>query len=175
MTPRNCVASDSKVVCSTDSNQPLLLQKETGKGKTYLLGFCLQDTYFQTWKAEDLNSRTQLYDLMHNIFADSKILSHSYSSNPDMEVTVRSNGKDAFVFVINHESPNAITDVTLADLGFEPGEIQDVEWGRSDRPVLFKKEGNTIKFTVLAVEGTPTGVTRLLKITPKVSRANEKK
>jgi hypothetical protein len=84
-----------------------------------------------------------------------------------MEVTVRSNGKDAIVFVINHESPNATTDITLSDLGFEPGEIQDVEWGREDRAVPFTKEGNSIKFTVLAVEGTPTGVTRLLKITPK--------
>jgi hypothetical protein len=81
-----------------------------------------------------------------------------------MEVAVRANEKEAYVFVINHEAPNAITDVTLSDLGFEVGEIMDVEWGR---PVAFTKDGNLIKFTALAVEGTPTGVTRLLKITPK--------
>jgi hypothetical protein len=167
ITPRNCVISDGKAMLSLASGQPAFIQKETGKGKTYLLGFCLQDTYFQTWKKEDPSTRSQLYDLMHSVFADSKVKSHAYSSNPDMEVTVRSNGKEAIVFVINHESPNAITDITLADLGFEPGEIQDVEWGREDRPVVFKKEGNTITFTVMAVEGTPTGVTRLLKITPK--------
>jgi hypothetical protein len=40
----------------------------------------------------------------------------------------------------------------------------DVEWGRT---VDFVKDGNLIRFTVLAVEGTPTGVTRLLKVTPK--------
>lgn len=167
VTPRNCAVSDGQKVFSLASGQPGLIQKESGKGKAYLLGFCLQDTYFQTWKNEDPATRSQLYDLMHDIFADSKVQSHAYSSNPDMEVTVRSSGKDAIVFVINHESPNATTDITLSDLGFEPGEIQDVEWGREDRAVPFIKEGNTIKFTVLAVEGTPTGVTRLLKITPK--------
>jgi len=167
VTPRNCVISDGHALFYLASGQPAAIQKESGKGKTYLLGFCLQDTYFQTWEKEDQASRSQLYDLMHTIFADSKVQSHAFSSNPDMEVTVRSNGKDAIVFVINHESPNSTTDITLADLGFEPGEIQDVEWGREDRAVAFKKEGNTIKFTVLAVEGTPTGVTRLLKITPK--------
>lgn len=167
VSPRDCKMSEGKAVCNMESGQPLLIQKEVGKGKTYLLGFCLQDTYFQTWKAEDPASRTQLYDLMHNIFADSKVRSHAYSSNPDMEVTIRSNGKDAIVFVINHESPNAITNVTLADLGFEVGQIIDVEWGREDRAVAFTKEGDLTKFTVLAVEGTPTGVTRLLKVTPK--------
>jgi hypothetical protein len=164
VSPRDCRRSDGQVVSTMESGQPMLIQKETGKGKTYLLGFCLQDTYFQTWAAGDTASRTQLYDLMHRIFADTKVRSHAYSSNPDMEVGVRANAKEAFVFVINHESPNAITDVTLADLGFQVGEIMDVEWGR---PVAFTKDGNLTRFTVLAVEGTPTGVTRLLKVTPK--------
>lgn len=164
VTPRDCRVSEGHTVFNMDSGQPMLIEKSTGKGKTYLLGFCLQDTYFQTWAAGDTASRTQLYDLMHRIFTDTKVRSHAYSSNPDMEVGVRSNGKEAFVFVINHESPDAITEVTLADLGFEVGEIMDVEWGR---PVAFTKEGDLTKFTVLAVEGTPTGVTRLLKVTPR--------
>jgi hypothetical protein len=166
VTPRNCKVSDGQVVFTMDSGQPMLMEKEVGKGKTYLLGFCLQDTYFESWLKQDLASRTQLYDLMHDIFSDTKRRSHAYSSNPDMEVAVRANQKEAFVFVINHEAPNAISDVTLADLGFEPGEIVDVEWGR---PVEFTREGNLTKFTIMAVEGTPTGVTRLLKITPKKS------
>jgi len=164
VTPRNCKISDGTDVFNMESGQPMLIQKETGKGKTYLLGFCLQDTYFQTWATGDLKSRSQLYDLMHDIFADTKVRSHCYSSNPDMEVTVRANNKEAFVFVINHESNNAITDVTLSDLGFEVGEITDVEWGKT---VDFTKDGDLTKFTVLAVEGTPTGVTRLLRVTPK--------
>ena len=164
ITPRNCLNVDGSVVFKMESGQSMLTQKGVGKGKTYLLGFCLQDTYFQSWKTADLASRSQLYDLMHNIFSDSEVRSHSYSSNPDMEVTVRANDKEAFVFVINHESTNAITDVTLADLGFKVGEIMDVEWGR---PVAFTSDGDITKFTVLAFEGTPTGVTRLLRVTPK--------
>jgi hypothetical protein len=164
VTPRHCAVSDGKVVLKMTSGQPLLIEKESGKGKTYLLGFGLQDTYFQTWMKEDVKSRTELYDVVRNIFTDTKVLSHAYSSNPDMEVAVRGNDKEAFVFVINHEAPNAITDITLSNIGFEVGNITDVEWGR---PVAFTKNGNSTKFTIMAVEGTPTGVTRLLKVTPK--------
>jgi hypothetical protein len=163
VTPRNCQVSDGKVVLNMSNGQPALIEKQNGKGKTYLLGFCLQDTYFQTWMKEDQKSRTQLYDLVHNIFRDTKIRAHAYSSNPDMEVTIRANDKEAFVFVVNHEAPEAITEVTLSDIGFEVGEITDVEWGR---PVAFTKGADGTKFTIMAVEGTPTGVTRLLKITP---------
>jgi hypothetical protein len=46
----------------------------------------------------------------------------------------------------------------------------DVEWGRV---VPFTKEGNSIKFTVLAVEGTPTGITRLLRVTPYKTKSKE--
>ncbi|MEJ7691983.1 beta-galactosidase trimerization domain-containing protein [Daejeonella sp.] len=164
VTPRDCKVSDGTVAFSMASGQPALIQNQAGKGKTYLLGFCLQDTYFQTWKTDDVKSRSQLYDMMHKVFDDTKVSSHSYSSNPDMEVTVRANDKEAFVFVINHESARAITDVTLGHLGFDVGEIMDVDWGRT---VDFTQEGNKTKFTVLAVEGTGTGVTRLLRITPK--------
>jgi hypothetical protein len=171
VTPRNCQVSDGKVILNTSNGQPALIEKQNGKGKTYLLGFCLQDTYFQTWMKDDQKSRTQLYDLVHNIFRDSKIRAHAYSSNPDMEVTLRANDKEAFVFVINHEAPQAITEVTLSDIGFEVGEITDVEWGR---PVAFTKDADGTKFTIMAVEGTPTGVTRLLKITPlKASQAKK--
>ena len=71
---------------------------------------------------------------------------------------------EAYAFVINHEAPNAITQVELCDLGFEVGQILDVEWGRT---VDFERTAQGIRFTIMAVEGTPTGVTRLLKITPK--------
>lgn len=164
VTPRDCKVSDGKVALKTNTGKPLLIEKQNGRGKTYLLGFCLQDSYFQTWMKEDIKSRAQLYGLMHNIFTDTKVTSHAYSSNPDMEVTIRANENGAFAFVINHEAPNAITDVTLSNLGFEVGEIMDVEWGR---PVAFMKDGSLTRFTILAVEGTPTGVTRLLKITPR--------
>ena len=129
-----------------------------------MFGFCLQDTYFQTWKENDEKSRAELQKMVHDVFVSTGIRARAYSSNPDMEVSLRSNEHEAYAFVINHEAPNAITQVELCDLGFEVGQILDVEWGRT---VGFERTAQGIRFTIMAVEGTPTGVTRLLKITPK--------
>jgi hypothetical protein len=166
VSPRNCQVSDGSAVCKMENGDPLLIKKQVGKGATYLLGFCLQDTYFQTYKAKDDRSQAQLYDFVHNIMSDTKVLPHGYSSNPDMEVSIRKNDHEAYIFVINHESPNAVAEVTLFDLGFKVDNILDVEWGR---PVEFVRDGELVKFTIIAVEGTPTGVTRLLKVTPKTT------
>ena len=166
VTPRNCVPSNGTVALKMKSGQPALITKQTGKGKTYLLGFCLQDAYFETWKDNDVKSREGLYALMHGIFADTGLHPRAYSSNPDMEVAVRYNDKEVFVFVINHEAPNAITEVTLRDLPFEVDKITDVEWGRKTRLEWTTVNGVT-KFVIMAVEGTPTGVTRLLRLAPK--------
>jgi len=166
VSPRGCVPSDGVVTLKMNSGQPALITKQTGKGKTYLLGFCLQDTYFQTWKDEDLTSRKGLYSFMNGVFNSTGVYPRAYSSNPDMEASVRFNDKDVFVFVINHEAPNAMTEVTLRDLPFEVGQITDVEWGaRTQLPYTYKN--GVIKFTIMAVPGTPTGITRLLRITPK--------
>ena len=165
ITPRNCVATDAQIITSLKSGFPLLLSRKVGKGSCYLFGFCLQDTYFQTWMDNDITSRTELQQLMHDVFASTGIVSRVYSSNPDMEAGVRLHGNEAYCFVINHEAENAITDVTLRDLGFEVGQIMDVEWGRTVDFVRTPDGG--IRFTIMAVEGTPTGVTRLLRITPK--------
>ena len=147
ITPRNCVATDAQIITSLKSGFPLLLSRKVGKGSCYLFGFCLQDTYFQTWMDNDITSRTELQQLMHDVFASTGIVSRVYSSNPDMEAGVRLHGNEAYCFVINHEAENAITDVTLRDFVRTP-------------------DGG-IRFTIMAVEGTPTGVTRLLRITPK--------
>lgn len=165
ITPRNCVATDAQIITSLKSGFPLLLSRKVGKGSCYLFGFCLQDTYFQTWMDNDITSRTELQQLMHDVFASTGIVSRVYSSNPDIEAGVRLHGNEAYCFIINHEAENAITDVTLRDLGFEVGQIMDVEWGRTVDFVRTPDGG--IRFTIMAVEGTPTGVTRLLKITPK--------
>src|SRR6185437_12633332 len=41
VTPRNCKVSDGHTVFSMDSGEPALIQKDVGKGKSYLVGFCL--------------------------------------------------------------------------------------------------------------------------------------
>ncbi|WP_346700713.1 hypothetical protein [uncultured Alistipes sp.] len=165
VTSRACVASDAGVVARMASGDPLLLSRREGTGRCYLFGFCLQDTYFQTWKENDVESRAGLQRLVHDVFADTGIRARAFSSNPDMEVALRCNDREAYVFVINHEAREAITEVELRDLGFEVGEILDVEWGRT---VDFtQQDDGSVRFTILAVEGTPTGVTRLLKVSPK--------
>lgn len=164
VTPRNCVVSNAKIETRMASGDPLLLSHRVGKGNCYLFGFCLQDTYFQTWKDNDETSRAELQQLVHNVFSATGIHSRAYSSNPDMEVSLRLNEREAYVFIINHEAKNAVTEVELRNLGFEVGQILDVEWGRT---VDFERTDNGVHFTAMAVEGTPTGVTRLLKITPK--------
>ncbi len=170
VSPRDCKPSNGATALMMSSGKPALVTKQTGKGKTYLFGFCLQDTYFQTWKDDDTTSREGLCSLVHNVFADTGIRPAAHSSNPDVEATVRI-GKDvAYVFIINHEAPDAITDVTLSGLGFEVGNIVDV--GFAGKPsnvynINFKSTGGDATFTILAREGTPTGITRLLKVTPK--------
>ncbi len=164
VTPRDCVVSDASVVARMASGQPLLLSRKAGMGQCFLFGFCLQDTYFQTWKDDDTASRTALQTLVHRVFDATGIPPRIYSSNPDMEASVRINGQEAFVFVVNHEAPLAVTQIELRDPGFEVGEVLDVEWGRT---VDFERDGDKVRFTVLAIEGTPTGVTRLLKVSPK--------
>lgn len=166
VTPRDCAASDAEVKARMESGRPLLLMRRTGRGACFLFGFCLQDTYFETWKDGDTASRDALQALVHDVFGAAGVRSRIYSSNPDMEAAVRISGREAYVFVINHEAPQAVTGIRLCDLGFEVGEILDVEWGR---PVDFTRDGDAVYFTVMAVEGTPTGVTRLLKVTPKKS------
>lgn len=166
VSPRNIKITDGTLISKMENDEPFLVEKVVGKGKVYLFGFCIQDTYFHTYKTNDELSRTSLYNLIHKVMADTNVQSHCYSSNPDMEVAIRKKDEDdeVYVFIINHESPNAITEVTLAGLGFEVDTIMDVEWGRT---VDFTKNGDIVKFTIMAVEGTPTGVTRLLKVTPK--------
>ena len=82
-----------------------------------------------------------------------------------MEADERLSADEAICDIIYHEAEYATTDVILRDLGFEVGQIMDVEWGRAVDFVRTSDGG--VRFTVMAVEGTPTGVTRLLKITPK--------
>ena len=164
VTPRNCVASDAKVEARMASGIPLLLSNPVGRGNCYLFGFCLQDTYFQTWKDNDEASRAELYRLVHNVFGATGIHSRVYSSNPDMEVAIRRNDKAIYAFVINHEAENPQTEVYFQDIGFEVGQVLDMDWGR---PYPFERTENGIKLTVRAMEGSAQGVTGLLKITPK--------
>jgi hypothetical protein len=69
--------------------------------------------------------RTLLIDL----FKDAGVQSHIYSSNPDIEATIRANDQEGYLFIINHESADPVTKVKFADIGFRVQQVVDIETG----------------------------------------------
>jgi len=157
ISPRAAEVTSGTILLKTGSGQSALLRRKSGKGTVYFLGFCIQDTYFRTWKNNDSAGRRQLQDLVSHIFRDAAVYPHIHSSNPDIEASVRANKKEAYVFVINHESGDPGTVVKLADLGFRIRKITDIKTGNQ---ILFSKNKNSVEFSIQS----PFGTTRLLKV-----------
>jgi hypothetical protein len=160
VSPRLSVITDGEPLLKMKSGQAALVRKKLGKGSVYLLGFCLQDTYFQTYKDSNETARAQLRSLLSGITRDAKVQSHIYSSNPDIEAALRANATEGYIFIINHECREPGTKVRLADTGFRPGQIIDVETGK---PVPFRLTNNGAEFAITA----PFGTTRLLRLLPE--------
>jgi hypothetical protein len=158
VSPRASQVTTGTTALTMNSGTAALITRKVGKGKTYLFGFCIQDTYFRTWKNHDLKGREDLRSLVSAVFHDAGVRSHIYSSNPDIEASVRANKKQGYIFIINHESSEPQTTVRLADLDFPVGKITDVESGHS---IPFTASGGLIDFKIKSLFGT----TRLLKVT----------
>ena len=79
-------------------------------------------------------------------------------------MSVRVNEKEAFVFVINHEATNAVTDVELADLGFAVGGITDVDRGAAGG--VFEGRRSDKVYDIGRGRGLNGCFTRLLRVTP---------
>jgi Beta-galactosidase trimerisation domain len=157
--PRACEVAAGKVRLSLKSGQPALISHRAGSGSAYLLGFCLQDSYFQTYRDADSPARSQLCSLISDLFHDAKVRAHIHSSNPDIEASVRANSTEGYVFIINHEEPEPQTTVHLGELGFRIKNMFDVASGE---PVPFRATRDGIEFTTTAAFGS----TRLLRISP---------
>ena len=158
--PRACRVTTGQVVLKTCDGAPALIRHASGKGAAWLLGFCTQDTFFRTWEADDAAARRQLYALFHAVAAQSGVRPHVYSDNPDVEAAVRANGKEAYLFVIDHEAPTKTSRVELADLPFKAVRAVDVETGRD---VPLERRGR-----VLALAADLTGgATKIVRLTPK--------
>ena len=160
VSPRPCVVTTAEVLVKTDSGQPGVIHRRVGKGRAFLLGFCVQDTYFKSWQDEKEASRAQLRGLIRAMTEMAGVRPHVYSSNPDIEASVRANEREGFLFVINHETKKPDTTVRLADLDFEIGRIVNLA---DDRPVPFRLKAGLAELTVSA----PLGETRLLHVLPK--------
>ena len=157
--PRTCEVTNGKVKLKLTSGRPAVITHSAGSGKSYLLGFCVQDTYFQTYKDGDPTSRSQLCSLISDLFRDANVQPHIHSSNPDIEASVRANTTEGYVFLISHESAQPQTTVRLADLGFRIEHMVDVESGL---PVTFRPIRDGVEFAITA----PFDATRLLRISP---------
>lgn len=148
VSPRPCRAEAGEVLAGTTGGNPGVIRRTVGKGKVFLLGFCLQDTYFKMWQDADREARAQLGGLLRALTEQAGVRSHVWSSNPEIEAAVRTGGKGGFVFVINHEAERNDTRVRLADLGFPIGRIVDVETGDA---VRFSEKKGVVEIPVTAL------------------------
>jgi len=156
---RACELAEAKVRLRLKSGEPALVSHRTGQGCAYLLGFCLQDSYFRTYRDGDSPARSQLYSLISNLFRAANVRAHIHCSNPDIEASLRANSVEGYVFIINHEAVEPQAAVQLADLGFPIRRVVDVESGKT---VPFHSTRDGIEFRITA----PFGSTGLLRITP---------
>ena len=129
VSPRPCHVTSGTVLARTAGGKPAVLTKTTGKGRAFLLGFCLQDSYFKTWQDNNREDRSQLRGLLGKLTENAGVRSHVWSSNPDIEAAVRAHDSGGFLFVINHEANDPKTEVRIAGLDFTIGAIIDLETG----------------------------------------------
>lgn len=160
LSPRPCTPTSGRVIAETASGRPALVQNDVHSGHAFLLGFCLQDTYFQTWEDDNPAARAQLRNLLHAIVEHTGVRPHVYSSNPDIEAALRANDREGFLFVINHEAQNPALTVQLRDIAFRTGEIVNLE---DSRPVAFTKQEGTVNLDL----SVPLGEVLLLNILPE--------
>jgi hypothetical protein len=142
------------------SGLPALVIQKAGKGKVYLFGFCIQDTYFRTWKENDNRSRDDLMRMIGSVLHNSGVKSHVWSSNPGIEAAIRANSSEGYLFIINHEENQSETRVKLGGLEFTPSRIVDVE---NELPIIYKNVNEGIELNVIV----PLGTTKVFKISGK--------
>lgn len=157
---RECVPTDGTVLLKTASGKPGLIRHDVGRGHAFLLGFCLQDTYFQMWEEENDAGRDDLRKLLLAMTDASGVHAHVRSSNPEVEAAVRVNNREGFLFLINHETQQPATTVRLVDLPFQIGTILDLADGK---PVSFREDQGVLELDA----EVPLGETRLLHVLPK--------
>ncbi|MBN2308051.1 MAG: hypothetical protein JXR94_03720, partial [Candidatus Hydrogenedentes bacterium] len=63
VSPRPCSVTTGEVLLATAAGQPGVLHRQVGQGHAFLLGFCVQDTYFKTWQDDNAAARAQLRGL----------------------------------------------------------------------------------------------------------------
>ncbi len=159
VSPRENSVKDGEVLARLESGRPAVIRSAVGKGWAYLLGFCTQDTYFNTWRDENTAHRESLRALFSELTRTAGIRPHVRSANPDIEASIRANEKEGFLFVINHEAADPETCVELRDLAFPIGRLVNLD-DDADFPAVPLPDGLRIDVTV------PLGEARLFHVLP---------
>ena len=160
ISPRPATVTGGDVLLKTAAGLPAIVGHSVGKGRVFLLGFCCQDTYFNTWQPDKPAAREQLAGLLYRMTEAAGVQAHVRSSNVDIEASVRTNEREGFLFVINHEAAAPETTVRLADLGFAIGQVVDLAGGQA---VRFTEQKGGVELSL----SVPLGQTRLLHMLGK--------
>jgi hypothetical protein len=160
---RPCTVTEGETILKTRNREPALVRRQVGKGRTYLLGFCVQDTAFEAWRTRGRGVE-QLDHLFAAIAADAGVTSRVRSSNIDVEAALRVGRQDALLFVIAHEPRATKARITARDLGFDVGQVIDMATGKA---VRFEPDGNAQGGGGVVIDqDAPTGTTRVLHLLP---------
>jgi hypothetical protein len=159
VSPRPATVTDAEVLLKTRSGAPALATKKTGKGSAYLLGFCIQDTDFESRRSANAGATEALRALVASVPARAGVRSQVQSSNPEVEASLKIGRDEAYLFVISHEARDGRAIVQVRDLPFHAGRVVDLESGRE---IAVTRGDDGIDLTTDA----PTGVTHLYRITP---------
>lgn len=143
ISPRRCSVTTGEILLPGPKNASALIRNKSGKGQTFLFGFCMQDTYFATWNTGDAASRAALVRLLRTVAASSGVVSNISSSNPQIEACLRANQYDAYVVVINHEADDPRTSVRIAQPAFR--KIVNLTENHS---LDFQRANNSITFDI---------------------------
>lgn len=155
--PRACTVTTGEVLLQSVSGRAALVRRRVGKGRAYLLGFCAQDRYFQTFKDRDEQSRDQLGALLAGVTEDAGVRAHVQSSTPEIEATLRMSSRAGYLFVINHGAKGPNTRVRLTGLDFNVARIVNLA---DQQPVAFERHDEGISLEIAVAPAEP----RLLRM-----------
>lgn len=160
VSPRKATPTHGRVLLRMASGAPALVETA---GRTYFLGFCVQDTVFEAYRTGDVRTVRQIASLFDLLARKNHIRSHVHSTNPDIEVAVRANDRVAFLFIISHEPrDSADAHIRVEDLPFTIRSAVDIETGDTVSLLNVAENCNQVRLRVSA----PTGSTRLVSLHP---------
>ncbi len=152
LSPRACQVTTGEVLLEGYQDAPALVRKQSGKGQTFLFGFCMQDTAFESWRSGDTAGRNSLERLLAKLALSAGVRPHVSSSNPEIEVALRAGADRAWLFAINHEAEDENTQIRIAD---GRRAVLSIYNATEQRDMTFRRDGPEIVLTAVAPRERP--------------------